>query len=77
MTKQELVALCENFQNDDIEKFREIVAAFLEIDSDNEMKMARDWGIPPSAVRHWITGRAEPAPSLQSLIVKEIAKYLK
>lgn len=76
MTKQELAALCENFQKGDFETFREIVSTFLKLDDDNDEKMAKDWGITPSAVRRWITGRATPAPSLQSLIVKEILRII-
>lgn len=61
MTKQELIALCENFKKNDTATFRVIVSEFAKLNPDNMLNLRHGLGYSKSAIRKWISGKSAPS----------------
>jgi len=77
MTKQELIALCENFKPGDKQAFQRIIGEFCKLTSDNTEILCTEFSIALTTAKRWENGFSRPHPILQPLIISFIKEKLK
>lgn len=73
-TREELLEACRTFVAGDGDTFHAIVAATIEILGLLQLELAAYLKVTPPTVSRWASGAQVPAPRLQTLFVRDIAR---